>query len=101
MQEGEAVPGCADGVDGIPVIDLGCFFKQEGPTEEEEKRTAKEVFDALHEIGFMYIKNAAVPTLKVRLRFRIVLVIQISAPPLPPSCYSTPITHCTGACRGV
>ena len=48
----------------IPIIDVGCFF--DGGADESAKRSvATQIFDALHNVGFMYIRNAKIPSSQV------------------------------------
>lgn len=45
----------------IPIIDVGCFF--DGGADESTKRSvATQIYDALHNVGFMYIRNAKIPS---------------------------------------
>jgi isopenicillin N synthase-like dioxygenase len=48
----------------IPIIDVGCFF--DGGADESAKRSvATQIYDALHNVGFMYIRNAKIPSQQV------------------------------------
>lgn len=46
----------------IPVVDVGPFFFEEATDEDAKRAVAAQVYHALHNVGFMYVRNVRCPS---------------------------------------
>lgn len=54
-----------EGLSGIPIIDVGCLFGASEADPAAKMRLASQIHDALHNVGFMYLRNTSSPSAEV------------------------------------